>query len=94
LGTADSYSRSYDSKNRGINFSGELGEDQMIWYSESGYRISYSGELDSVGSNGRFWSCSPTEGGYAYYWCINMGNVHPSNNYNRPNGYSVRCVRE
>lgn len=96
LGTAESYKIEYDSTNQGINFSGEFGEDQMIWYSESGYRKSNSGVLGSVGSSGYFWSCSPAEGSFspAYYLYISNGSVTQSNSNGRAYGYSVRCVRE
>lgn len=94
-GMAESHTREYDSKNQGINFSGGFGEDQMIWYSESGYRFYGSGELNYVGYYGLFWSCSPSESyAYAYSLYISYGNVNPSGNIDRAYGYSVRCVRE
>lgn len=97
LGTADSYySSSYDLINQGINLSGEFGDDQMIWYSESGYRIYYSGELVNVGKIGYFWSCSPPEYErlYAYSLYVEDRSVIHSGNSDRSYGYSVRCVRE
>ena len=94
-GMAESHTREYDSKNRGINFSGGFGEDQMIWYSESGCRFYYSGELGTVGNYGYFWSCSSAEiYNCAYDLCVSGGNVSPLSDYNRGCGYSVRCVRE
>ena len=93
LGSDDSFSHSYN--NYGIDLSGVFGDDSTIWYPESGFRLYDSGELEYVGSNGSFWSCSPgTNNYYACLLLINDGNVYPSNELSRASGYSVRCVRE
>ena len=66
------------------------------WYPAVGYRYLDSGALYNVGSSGYYWSASPypSSSYYAYYLNFYNGYVYPALNYNRGNGYSVRCVRE
>ena len=66
------------------------------WYPAVGYRYYDSGALNSVGSNGYYWSASPnpSSSSRAYNLLFYNGNVSPASSSNRSNGYSVRCVRE
>jgi uncharacterized protein (TIGR02145 family) len=97
LGSSSSFNNSslWDSTNGGMNFSGKFGSDQTIWYPASGYRYGYNdGDLYDVGYSGLYWSASP-DSGLAYNLCFDInGNVDPSNNFYRANGYSVRCLQE
>ena len=70
--------------------------ETTAWYPAVGYRYGESGALSNVGSSGYYWSASPfPSSSYdAYYLTFNHGDVYPASNYNRGNGYSVRCVRE
>ena len=93
FGSSNSVSMSYDSKNRGINFTGAYGEAETIWYPASGFRSGHSGSLSTV-ANGYYWSASPSDSyGRAYYLHIsNTGNVYPSN-YEHAYGMFVRCLQ-
>ena len=66
------------------------------WYPAVGYRYYDSGALNSVGSNGYYWSASPypSDSYHAYYLRFHSGNVYPADYYSRSYGCSVRCVRE
>ncbi|RHA81915.1 hypothetical protein DW916_16470 [Segatella copri] len=59
----------------------------------AGYRNSNDGSMNNVGSNGYSWSSSPYNDNNGYNLNFNSGNVNPSNNNNRANGFSVRCVQ-
>ena len=49
--------------------------------------------MNNVGNNGNFWSPVVYDSSNAYNANLNTnGNVNPSNNDNRDNGLSVRCV--
>ena len=90
--TAGFASTSYDSSNEGINFS--ISSLSTTWYPASGYRFDYDGALGLVGARGYYWSVTPVSD-YAYYLDFNYdGNVYPTNNYSRANGFSVRCLQE
>lgn len=49
--------------------------------------------MNNVGSNGNHWSSSPNSATNGYNLNFNSGNVNPSNNNNRANGFPVRCVK-
>ena len=83
--SADSFV--WDSTNSGRKFN-------TNWFPASGYRNRSDGSMTNVGSSGRYWSASPTSESYGYYLYFDSSNVNPSNNNNRANGFSVRCVQE
>ena len=56
----------------------------------SGYRDNASGGLNSMGSNGNYWSYASNSQTNARNLNFNSGNVNPLNNNNRANGFSVR----
>ena len=77
-----------------MNFTGELGNDSIIWYSASGYINDNDGELYYVGDCGYFWSASYS-GDCAYCLSIDSsGGVDQTCDYTRATGFSVRCVKE
>ena len=85
---------SYDSSNKGINFSGIYGDAECIWYPAAGAYTTY-GNISSVGSHAMYWSCSPY--GYSNY-AYNLrfdsnGNVR-SDGSNPIFPASVRCLQE
>ena len=96
LGTSSSTSAGtkWDSTNSGRHWT--LDGEATAWYPAVGYRYDDSGALYYVGSNGYYWSASPTPSSsyYAYYLRFSNGNVYPAHYSNRSHGYSVRCVRE
>ncbi len=50
-----------------------------------------SSSLNNAGSNGYYWSSTANNASNAYNLNFNT-SVNPSNNNNRYNGFSVRCV--
>ncbi len=82
----------YDSTNEGMSFS--ISSPSTTWYPASGYRYYYDGGLGNVGYYGYYWSASPF-GSSAYGLRFSgFGNVNPSDDYDRANGFSVRCLQE
>ena len=75
-----------------------FGSDHAIWYPASGCRGHNDWYLDDVGSDGFYWSASPSSY-YAYVLHFFISdysqyNVFPSVSSHRANGYSVRCIKE
>ena len=58
----------------------------------TGYYAYDSGSLYGEGSLGRYWSRTTGSGTGAYGLYFNSSNVDPQNNYNRGNGFALRCV--
>ena len=77
----------WDSSNKGRTYEGN-------WFPAAGYRNSNTGSMYNVGSYGSYWSSSPYNGNDGYNLYFSSGFVNPSSNYNRANGFSVRCVQE
>ena len=94
LGSSSSFVGTYDSAKAGMNFSGNFGAYQSIWYPASGLRSFDDGSL-SVGYGCGYWSASP-DGSRAYYLDINHdGSVNPSGYGGvRANGMAIRCLQE
>ena len=96
-GSSSKYSRSYDGTSKGMNFSGDFGNDAIIWYSASGYLDRFNGEIDCVGISGFYWSCSslPNDSDSAYSLSFDdYDYVYPVNYSPRAYGGSVRCFKE
>jgi uncharacterized protein (TIGR02145 family) len=66
--------------------------EEKIFLPATGYRRCDDGEVYDTGTNGYYWS-STVIGIYAHYLLFISGGVNV-NNYNRADGYSVRCVAE
>ncbi|MBE6235556.1 MAG: hypothetical protein E7112_04895 [Bacteroidales bacterium] len=93
-GSSSSYSRSYDSTNRGMNFSGDFGSASTIWYPASGYRDRGDGALNYVSNYGYYWSVTPSSKDAYYLHFYYGGLVYPTISYSRADGFSVRCLQE
>ena len=96
-GSSSYFDYTYDSTNKGMNFSGKFGSNQTIWYPSSGCRYSNDGSLGHVGDLGRYWSASPSSDYvyYAYYLYFDADeSVLPSYHNFRADGQSVRCLKE
>ncbi len=92
--TSSSFSYTWNSTDKGMNFSNKFGSASRIWYPAAGYLGSGGGGLDSVGYYGTSWSCAPY-GGYAYsLYLYYDGDVSPSGYSGRAIGHSVRCLQE
>ena len=59
----------------------------------AGNRNHIDAALNNRGSNGNYWSSSPS-GTNASNLNFNSGGVNPANANNRANGFSVRCVKD
>ena len=77
----------WDSSNKGRTYEGN-------WFPAAGYRNSYTGSMDYVGSLGCDWSSSPYDGSSGCHLSFNSGGVSPSGTSSRAYGFSVRCVQE
>lgn len=86
---------SYDSTNKGMNFSGKFGSASTIWYHASGYRDFVGGGLNFVGDLGCYWSASPSSYSAYRLYFVDNGSVSPSSDGGfHAGGYSVRCLQE
>ena len=93
LGSSSNFDYTYDSTNKGMNFSGKFGSASTIWYPASGDRSYYDGSLGYVGYCDSYWSASPsTNYAYSLYFDYD-GGVKPSDGRNRAFGQSVRCLQ-
>ena len=52
-----------------------------------------SGSLENAGTWGNYWSSVQNSSSNAYNMNLNSSSVNPSNNNDKRNGFSVRCVR-
>ena len=97
LGTSNSTSTGtkWDSTNSGRHWTLADGTT-AAWYPAVGCRNLDSGALFNVGSDGYYWSASPSPSGgiSAYHLDLDSGYVYPVFSYYRSCGYSVRCVKE
>jgi uncharacterized protein (TIGR02145 family) len=89
-----SFSHTYNSSNKGMNFSGKFGSASTIWYPALGYRYGGDGSLGSVGDSGYYWSASTGILGAFGLSFDYDGSVYPSSYNYRAGGRSVRCLQE
>ena len=94
MGSGGSFSYTWDSANKGMNFAGKFGSSSTIWCPAMGAVQGGDGSLYDVSFHGHWWSCSPN-GEDAYALSFNyVGYVYPSAYGNRASGCSVRCQKE
>ena len=68
-------------------------DNNAVFFPAVGYRYSSNGTLESVGSEGVYWSATPNGSENAYY--MTFGNMSARTDYDpHNNGFSVRCVAE
>ena len=62
----------------------------------AGYRNNSNASLNLQGSDGRYWSSSPSSAGsnYALHLYLDSSNVFADFSYYRAYGYSVRCFKD
>ena len=92
-GSSLDYNRYYDSTDQGMNFSGDFGTDQTIWYPAAGCRYFNDGSLLDVGSSGDYWSATPLGSSAFTLYFYKSGSVSSLHYYYRADGYSVRCLQ-
>ena len=69
----------------------------VSWFPGAGNRNNSTGVLTNVGVNGYLWCSSPNASGSAnggYFLSGSDGTVNTTNNTNRANALTVRCVSE
>jgi uncharacterized protein (TIGR02145 family) len=95
-GKSASFAASYDSANKGINFSGTFGESSTIWYPAVGYIHYTSGTLKDTGVNGVYWSASTVPDSSHAYCMITRedSTAIPFQNSMRSFGRGLRCTKE
>ena len=94
LGSSSDFSYTWDSTNKGMNFSGKFGSASTIWYPAAGCFDGGAGSLGTVGDGGYWWSCTPNDDGAYYLYLYYNGDVFPSVYSLRAHGGSVRCLQE
>ena len=75
-----------------MNFSGKLGDADVIWYPIAGELGGQDGRLRVVLTYGSWWTCTP-HGTSACNFMINQGYVFPGWNTYRSTALSVRCLK-
>ena len=93
-GSSSDFYDTYNSTNEGMNFLGDFGSDQSIWYPASGCRYYGDGSLSNVGGSGLYWSASPCDSDAYSLFFRKLGDVYPSDYRDRARGLSVRCLQE
>ncbi|MCR4565123.1 MAG: fibrobacter succinogenes major paralogous domain-containing protein [Bacteroidales bacterium] len=97
LDNYSAFSWTFDTTQKGMNFSGKFGDAASIWYPASGYRYEKDGRLLEVGLRANSWTSTPEDKSastlYMYYK-DGHGTVFPKREFSRAAGYSVRCVKE
>ena len=77
------------------NYSSSLQTKVTNFPPASGSRLSGSGYLNLVGTNGFAWSSAPdsASSGQGSYLYFDKSGVDPESHYNRARGFPVRCAR-
>ncbi|MCR4566102.1 MAG: Ig-like domain-containing protein [Bacteroidales bacterium] len=84
----------WDSTNKGMNFSDKFGSAATIWYPAAGSLLPDVGDFFNVGVCGYWWSCTPYDYRVCDLFLSSGGGVRPSFIGTRAVGQSVRCQKE
>ena len=94
-GSSSGFTHTYDSVNEGMNFSGQFGAVQAIWYPSSGTVSGSDGNRYGGGSWSVYWSSSCVSSYADGLIFTNAGSVGTfGNRLSRAYGYPVRCMKE
>lgn len=94
FGTGYSWAKpSWDSVNRGVNFSKTMGSSSVIWYPAAGHIYREDGKLRYVGGGGYYWTTAPANS-CAYALRIESEASDSEVQFSRAYGMSVRCIKE
>ena len=94
-GSSSGFTHTYDSVNEGMNFSGQFGAVQAIWYPSSGTVSGSDGNRYGGGSWSVYWSSSCVSSNADGLIFTNAGSVGTfGNRLSRAFGYPVRCMKE
>jgi uncharacterized protein (TIGR02145 family) len=87
--SSDDQSFTYDTANKGMNFTGKFGEYSVIWYPDQ----SKSAFANSCGDC--YWSCTPAKHSIYYLGISDYGRFWPAfSGVWRSDAHHVRCVKE
>ena len=92
-GSSSEFYSDYDNSNRGIDFSGEFGDDVTIWYPNAGALAQNNGNPCFVAEKTSYLSLYPEGDGHALDFNKN-GNVNPMGGFTLASGCPVRCQKE
>jgi uncharacterized protein (TIGR02145 family) len=89
----------YDATCHGSNWSKDLGDDDMIWYTIMGYRGYSSGVHSQIGIDGHYWTSTPSDGTHESYRLYQdrengKGYFKLGTMRGRSYAYPVRCMKE
>ena len=92
-------SHDFDETDKGMNFSGTLGDDLMIWYPAGGFRSKDNGKLMCTGTQGRWVSANGFIGHYgiSIFHFQDTGDVYAPTvlgGTSRAIANSIRCLKE
>jgi uncharacterized protein (TIGR02145 family) len=96
LGTYETQYYTFDKINNGMNFSGKLGSDDIIWYPAAGYRSDDGlGKYVGIGTNAWYWSAYNLKNWAQTFWMSSDGRISNVTHMEyKCAGCSVRCVKE
>lgn len=110
LGTSEKIANTnIQEKEAGVNLSGLLGDDEVIWYPESGFVAPWDCSNWYVGWDGRYWSATPSDNRFNTFMCYGLTcNYFDWASVNKPEttsvtsvalssrryAYAVRCIKE
>ena len=84
----------FDKEKHGMWFAknqADLKSDKSLFLPAAGYRNNSSSTMNLVGTNGFYWSATPSGTTSAYFLYFYSTNAY-TYNLNRNNGFTVRCV--
>lgn len=87
------FNGNYDSVNKGVNFTGEFGDDKIIWYPFSGVRND-SGNFVRSGKSCFCWSASNYDSINAICLYLTQSAAQGNSYQKFKSGQSVRCTKE
>lgn len=95
VGDSDSFDRTYDDVDNGMNFSGLFGNSSIIWYPAAGYHNCIDDLLSNIGFSGDYWSVTTGTTDAPRAFVFYQGDrVWPSSACQEARGLSVRCFKE
>ncbi len=96
VGDPSYFEYAFDDINKGMNFSGKFGADDIIWYPAfNGRSYSYGDFASKYYSNRYYWFCNFDRLDMAFCMSLSsQGNVYPYNSQGTANALPVRCCKE
>ncbi len=84
-----------DNSNPGVNLTGILGNDEIIWYPFTGYLDHNYGNVKYLSNNyGYYWAANNYWNQYAATLMVETYRIKMDNGYYRSLGMAIRCIKE